>query len=202
MVVAGRKSIAPPVLLEHIPAGDFRIGIVGGQQFGDVDAFGVALDLLHEDVNTHVVLVVVDLPSARIDEHLNHLGAHRIHVDVVAPGVREIVAQHGLVGVGSVDNPVGLLGHAEERDGKVVAVRGGDGADIFGVFAPDFEGILLLGKHEGARSANPQPASPGKVDRIGQVHPIALTLINKHRADRRVERGPDGGPKRIDHDQR
>ena len=93
--------------LGDVAAGNLGIAVAGLVHLHDVHTVVVHLDLLHEDIQTLVVVV---------DHHLAIHPSGRIMPETFRELIREHVAQARLVERQRVQHPVILLGHAKNTD--------------------------------------------------------------------------------------
>ena len=79
------------VLFQYVAAGDLGRAIVRTRQLRDVNTVGVALDLLHEDVDSSVVTRAH--PASRgLEIELDEFAAGAVAADLVAPVIAQVVA--------------------------------------------------------------------------------------------------------------
>ena len=93
--------------LGDVTACHFRIIVAGFVHLFDVDATFVGLDFLHEDIQAFVVAV---------DHHFTELSTRGVLSDGFGKFIRQEVATSRLLISKGVEDPIVLLGHAEDAD--------------------------------------------------------------------------------------
>ncbi len=153
--------------LDHISSADPGLGAVPRLELLDVDPLLAPLDLLHEDIETDVV-AGRDRAIVRVDVHFDKPGPDRVPADLIAQVVDESVVDQGpVVGVWSIQNPVGVGGHAE--NGRIPVPI---------VFVPNLESILGFGLRPGAPASFLDSGASREIRRVGGLRTSMLARID------------------------
>ena len=184
-----RVTRIEPVLLDQVTAGDFRFGIVRGQQRHDVHAIFAALDFLLEHINAGVIAHRQFAPRT-VHEHLDEFGPHRVVAHLAVEFIRQKIAHQRLVGVRRIQNPIGVSGKSEHRDTPVIAR-----------FALGLERVGVFGETERTGTAQGNTGPSVVIGRARQ-RGAAAERVNEPRVGGDLEAVGHRSAERIDDDER
>ena len=159
------------ILLENVAAGDIRFGVVLRTQPGDVHARRIAGDFVFENIDAHVG-VGREFLAGFVDEDFHEPGVRRPMAHLVAQLVGQDVPHEGLVRIGRIQHPLGLLGEAENGD-----------ALLFVIFSQRPEGEGVLGILPRGVAAHVHRGASVKIRRAGQGRAAAVGVDEAGRDD-------------------
>ncbi|OPZ95721.1 MAG: hypothetical protein BWY71_02144 [Planctomycetes bacterium ADurb.Bin412] len=127
-----------------------------------------------------------------IDKDLHETGARGVAAEPVAPQVGQMIAHHGFVVIGAIEDPVRFGGEIQEGDAFVIIL-----------FIPGFYRIVFFFKHiGGAISPDADADSAGKIGRTGKRRPTGIAYFNECGGGILKTRFVQGGAEGVNNNQR